>query len=299
MVKAQFAGQFYADKDFELDKQISECFQDKNGPGDLPLNKRINKIKAIIAPHAGYQFSGPAAAWAYKEIAEAEFADLYIIIGPSHSDNVNVISTKGYETPMGLARTDQEFARALLEKNSELKDDDAGFENEHSVEVQIPFLQFATKDKMHGLKILPMLISSSIDIAKLALDLKDTIIESGKKVIFIISSDFTHYGRNYHHIPFSQDVKKNIYETDRKAIEFIEKFDVDGWMAYVQENLMTICGFIPVAVLLKAIKPCNVRLEHYYTSADLDPDSDYKNAVSYAAIIFDDDEKEETLVNDV
>lgn len=291
MVKAQFAGQFYKDKEFELENQIKACFEDKNGPGDLPLSKRTNKIRAIIAPHAAYQYSGPAAAWAYKEIAEAEFADLYIIIGPSHSDSANVISTKGYETPLGLARTDQEFARALLEKNKELKDDDAGFLNEHSVEVHIPLLQFATKDKMHQLKILPMLVSSSIDIAKLALDLKDTIIESGKKVIFIISSDFTHYGRNYHHIPFSTDVKKNIYETDRKAIEFIEKFDVDGWLSYVQENLMTICGLIPIAVLLKTLKPGNVRLEQYYTSADLDPESDYKNAVSYAAIIFDDDKK--------
>ena len=287
MVKAQFAGQFYEDKEFELNKQIASCFKDKNGPGDLPLSKRTNKIKAIIAPHAGYQFSGPAAAWAYKEIAEAEFADVYIIIGPSHSDSVNVISMQGYETPLGLARTDQEFARILLEKNAELKDDEEGFINEHSVEVQIPFLQFATKDRMHELKILPMLVSSSIDIAKLALDIKDTIVELGKKVIFIISSDFTHYGRNYHHIPFSTDVKKNIYETDRKAIEFIEKNDVDGWMKYVQDNLMTICGLIPVAVLLKTLKPSNVRLEHYYTSADLDPESDYKNSVSYAAIIIE------------
>ena len=206
---------------------------------------------------------------------------------------------QGYETPLGLARTDQEFARMLLAKNTELKADEEGFTDEHSVEVQIPFLQFATKDKMHELKILPMLVSSSIDIAKLSLDLKDTIVESGKKVIFIISSDFTHYGRNYHHIPFSSDVKKNIYETDRKAIEFIEKGDVDGWMSYVQANLMTICGFIPIAVLLKAIKPGNVRLEHYYTSADLDPESDYKNAVSYAAIIFDEEQEENNLVNDV
>ncbi|MGV8151039.1 MAG: AmmeMemoRadiSam system protein B [Candidatus Woesearchaeota archaeon] len=293
MVKAQFAGQFYESKEFELDKQIASCFEDKNGPGDLPLSKRTNNVKAIIAPHAGYQFSGPCAAWAYKEIAESEFADVYIIIGPSHANTASAISMSGYETPFGLARTDQEFARMLLEKNNELKTDDELFRDEHSVEVQIPFLQYVSKDKMHELKILPILLGSEIDIAKLALDLKDTIVESGKKAIFIISSDFTHYGRNYHHIPFSTDVKKNIYETDRKAIEFIEHFDVDGWMEYVQDNLMTICGFIPVAVLLKSIKKVPVRLEHYYTSADLDPESDYKNAVSYAAIIFDEEELEE------
>lgn len=287
MAKAQFAGQFYEAQEFALDKQIQGCFEDKNGPGDLPLNKRTNDIKAVIVPHAGYIFSGPCAAWAYKEIAESKFPDLYIIIGPSHNNNVNVLTTKGYETPLGLARTDQEFARVLLEKNDELKDDDEAFITEHSVEVQVPFLQFVSKDNMHQLKILPILVSDSIDIAKLALDIKDTIVETGKNVIFIISSDFTHYGRNYHHIPFSVDVKKNIYETDRKAIEFIEKFDVDGWMKYVQENLMTICGFIPIAILLKTIKTTNVRLEHYYTSADLEEEPEYKNSVSYAAIIFD------------
>lgn len=287
MAKAQFAGQFYEENPIKLEQQIISCFEDKNGPGDLPLNKRTKKIKAIIAPHAGYMYSGPCAAWAYKEIAEAEFPDLYIIIGPNHSNDMNILTSKGYETPFGLARADQEFIRILLEKNDELKDYDEGFINEHSVEVQIPFLQFVTKDKMHQLKIIPIIIGSNIDISKLALDIKDTIIETGKKAIIIISSDFTHYGRNYHHVPFSTDIKNKIYESDRKAIEFIEKFDVDGWLSFVQENLMTICGFIPIAILLKTIKPCNVRLEHYYTSADLDPESDYKNSVSYAAIIFE------------
>jgi AmmeMemoRadiSam system protein B len=287
MVKAQFAGQFYEATEFALDKQVNDCFEDKNGPGALPMNKRINKIQAIIAPHAGYVFSGPCAAWAYKEIAEAEFADLYIIIGPSHQNNVSALSMSGYETPMGLARTDQEFARALLAKNPELKDDDSAFTGEHSVEVQVPFLQFVSKDKMHELKILPIILGSEIDIQKLALDLKETLLETGRNAIFIISSDFTHYGRNYHHVPFSTDVKKTLYESDRKAIEFIEKLDVDGWMKHVQENFMNICGFIPIALLLKFLKKSNVRLEHYYTSADLEEDSQYKNAVAYAAIIFE------------
>lgn len=287
MAKAQFAGQFYEGNEFALDKQISACFEDKNGPGDLPLTKRTNKIKAIIAPHAGYVYSGPCAAWAYKEVAEAEFPDLYIVIGPSHRNNVSGISMNGYETPLGLVRTDQEFAKKLLEKNDGLISDDSAFNDEHSVEVQIPFLQFVSKDKMHELKILPMILGSEIDIAKLALDIKDTIVELDKKVVFIVSSDFTHYGRNYHHIPFSSDVKQNIYETDRKAIEFIEKHDVDGWLNYVQTNMMTICGFIPIAVLLKTLKASKVRLEHYYTSADLEEDSQYKNSVSYAAIIFE------------
>jgi MEMO1 family protein len=283
--KAVFAGQFYEHNEQALDKQITECFEGKNGPGATPLIKRSGTIKAIIAPHAGYAYSGPCAAWAYKEIAEAEFADLYIIIGPNHSGSGNAVSMQGYETPFGLARVDQDFTKQLLEKNDELKIDEEAHAGEHSIEVQLPFLQFATKDKMHELKILPIIISE-IDYTKLGLDLKETILESGKNVVIIISSDFTHYGHNYHYIPFSTDVKKNIYERDRKAIDFIEKLDANGFIGYIDETMGTVCGAFPIAVLLKSLKQANVELLQYYTSADLEEDSAYKNAVSYAAIVF-------------
>lgn len=283
--KAAFSGQFYEHNEQELDKQITECFEGKNGPGSLPLSKRSGKIKAIIAPHAGYSYSGPCAAWAYKEVAEAEFADVYIILGPNHSSTGNAISMEGYETPFGVARVDQEFVKALLEKNDEIKLDEEAHAQEHSIEVQIPFLQFATKDNMHGLKIVPILVHD-LDYVKLGLDLKETILDSGKKVVIIASSDFTHYGHNYHYIPFSTDVKKNIYARDQKAIDFIEKLDADGFIGYMDETQGTICGAFPIAVLLKTLKDAKVELLQFYTSADLEEDSNYKNSVSYAAIVF-------------
>ena len=69
--KPMFVGKFYEATEQALDKQMAECFEGKNGPGALPLLKRTGHIKAIIAPHAGYQYSGPCAAWSYKEIAES------------------------------------------------------------------------------------------------------------------------------------------------------------------------------------------------------------------------------------
>jgi AmmeMemoRadiSam system protein B len=288
--KAVFAGQFYEKNEQALDKQITECFEDKNGPGALPLSKRSKKIQAIIAPHAGYQFSGPCAAWAYKEIAESEYADVYVIIGPNHSGPENAISMEGYETSFGIARVDQEFAKLLMEKCPELTINENAHAGEHSIEVQIPFLQFATKDiteKVHnnGLKIVPILLHE-IDYLKFGLDLKEAIIESGKNVVVIVSSDFTHYGHNYHYIPFSKDVKKNIYERDKKAIEFVEKLDADGFIGYMDETMGTVCGAFPIAVLLKSLKKTKVELLQYYTSADLEDEQTYKNSVSYAAILF-------------
>jgi MEMO1 family protein len=283
--KAVFAGQFYERNEQDLDKQITECFEGKNGPGSLPLSKRSKNIQAVIVPHAGYTYSGACAAWAYKEIAEAEFAQVYIIIGPNHSGPENAVSMQGYETPYGVARVDQEFTKLLLEKNDELKIDEDAHAREHSIEVQIPFLQFATKDKMHELKIVPIILHE-IDYNKFGLDLKEAIIESGKKVVIIISSDFTHYGRNYHYIPFSADVKKNIYDMDRKFFDFIEMLNVNGFMGHLDDTMDTICGAFPIAVLLKTLKEAKVELLQYYTSADLEEEQTYKNSVSYAAILF-------------
>jgi hypothetical protein len=283
--KPVFAGQFYEKNDVLLDKQITDCFNDKNGPGDLPINKRSKKLQAIIAPHAGYMFSGPCAAWAYKEIAESEFPDVYIIIGPNHHSHINAVSLDGYETPFGLVRVDKEFATALLEKNSELAADEKAHEEEHSIEVQLPFLQYVTKDKMHELKMVPIILGD-IDYKKLATDIKEVIVEQNKKVVFIISSDFTHYGRLYHHVPFSDNPKEKIYTSDRDAIDLIEKLDPEGFMKYFEEHMMTICGYMGIAVLLKSLKSAKVSLEQYYTSADLEENSRYLNSVSYAAIIF-------------
>ena len=209
--------------------------------------------------------------------------------GIYHHSQTNAVSLDGYETPFGLVRVDKEFATALLAKNSELAADEKAHEEEHSIEVQLPFLQYVTKDKMHELKIVPIILGD-IDYSKLALDIKELLVEQGKRAVFIISSDFTHYGRIYHHIPFSSDVKEKIYKQDRDAIDLIEKLDAEGFMKYVEENMMTICGFIGIAVLLKSLKSAKVNLEQYYTSADLEKNIDeahqYKNSVSYAALIF-------------
>lgn len=280
-----FAGSFYAKGVAELENQITHCFQHEKGPGELPLPKRTKTVKAVIAPHAGYAYSGPCAAWAYKEIAESAFADLYIIIGPNHAGNGNFLSVDLWKTPLGEVRVDKAFAKALLQHNDQLKINEDALKQEHSVEVQLPFLQFATKDQMHGLKILPIIVDHDIDYKQLALDLKEVLIELPRKVVFIISSDFTHYGRDYRYIPFSADVQKNIYALDRKAIDFIEKLDAEGFLEFTYDKITTICGQMPIAVLLRTIRADNVALEQYYTSADI-TDGNYKNSVSYVSIIF-------------
>jgi len=123
-------------------------------------------------------------------------------------------------------------------------------------------------------------------LKKLAIDIKEVTMDMNKKVTYIISSDFTHYGSNYGYIPFESERQKNIYALDNKAIEFIKNFDAKGFLNFVEQERITICGANPIYLLLNLIKDANVLLEQYYTSADLDPDSNYRNSVSYASIVF-------------
>ena len=277
------AGLFYEANPKLLSEQIRECFLGERGPGDLPVSKRSGFVSGAIVPHAGYQYSGACAAWAYKEIGETELADTYVIMGPNHTGlGGSALTTQNFRTPFGIVRTDKRLASYLISKGS-IVDSELPHLEEHSIEVQIPFLQFINKDS-ESWKILPIVLSDGIDYKALALDLKEAMVDLGKKIVFIASSDFTHYGRAYGYVPFSSDIPDRIRKLDKKAIEFIKKKDDVGFLNYVYETGATICGRLPIATLLNIMSNKKAELLQYYTSGDLV--NDYKNSVSYASIIF-------------
>jgi len=109
------ANQFYEGSFDALDKQISECFSSKFGPASLPNKKRDKNIFGIISPHAGYTFSGPCQAWAYKELAESTFPDLFILLGLSHSGFPSCVSLEDWETAFGIVKSDKEFIKKLMQ----------------------------------------------------------------------------------------------------------------------------------------------------------------------------------------
>jgi hypothetical protein len=289
MRNAKYAGMFYEKAISLLDKQIKDCFEGPKGPGALPAqNIEKKKINAVITPHAGYAYSGQAAAWSYKEIAEQGISDLYIIIGPNHSSAQTGLSTETFEMPYGYVRVDQHFARELVMKGN-IKENNKIHEKEHSIEVQIPFLQFVFKKQLEKIKILPILIgqeSTREELKKIALDIKEVAMDMNKDITIIISSDFTHYGARYNYIPFGNHRKENIYKMDEKAIDLIKNFKAEKFLDFINEELSTICGALPIYLLLNYLKKGKVDLEQYYTSADLEETSDYKNSVSYASLIF-------------
>jgi hypothetical protein len=280
------AGQFY-EQDFQkLNKQIEDCFEGKNGPGALPSNKRQGDILGAIVPHAGYVFSGPCAAWCYKKIAESKFPDLFLILGPNHSGfGASSTILDDWETPFGVVNVDKKFAKKLVE-NSSIKEDARAHLNEHSIEVQLPFLQFASRNNLDNLRIVPVTLTHDFDLKELASSIKKTIKESGKKACIIASSDFTHYGFAYGYVPFSKNIKENMKKLDYGAIEFIKNFDTEGFLNYLREKKATICGASAIALMIEILKKDTKKAEllHYYTSGDVM--GDYNNAVGYASMIF-------------
>ena len=258
-------GSFYESSFTKLENQIKDLFE--KGPGSLPIKKREKNIFAAISPHAGYTFSGKCQAWVYKELAESKFPKVYVILGTNHTSTYNVINYEDWETPFGIVKN--------AKINLKIREDD--MRQEHSIETQLPFLQFINKDHLKEIKILPILINHyDEELCKKIAEIKDFTL--------IISSDFTHYGPNYNYSPFIYNKKESLYDMDKKAINFILDLDLEGFLEYSKDK--TICGKGAIANMIKIcqlLKKDKTRLINYYTSGDIV--NDYTNAVGYGGLI--------------
>jgi len=302
------ADQFYEGNPDKLRVQVQDLFD--KGAG-LPKTKKWSQtILGGIVPHAGYMFSGKTATYFYKELAETYLTNkrfeimsvderkkelnTIIILGPAHSSlrPIASIFDKGnWLTPLGRVRTDKEIANQLIDDAFFRGDRDA-HNHEHSLEVQLPFLQFLFKEEMPN--ILPIIFSTPFEIEickKYGEKLAEAIKNSKKEVIIITSSDFTHYGMNYNYIPFhgtDDENKTNINKLDKEAIKYIENLDAPGFIRYIKKTGATICGKVPIAIQIFALNTLGAKkgsLLKYETSGDITKDCN--NSVSYAAIKFE------------
>lgn len=283
MRKSNCEGIYFSRGETLLKEEIEAAYHNPRGPGDLPTSKQDADVLGIISPNSPYSHCAPCAAWAYKEIAETETPDLYIILSANHHTVESGLTTETFETPMGMVRVDQEFARALVGKGT-IGYDDEIHNNDHGIEIQLPYLQFVKQKEIEKLKILPIIISSDIDLQKLAVDIKEVLLEQDKKAIVIASSDFLRHGPMFHYVRFLDDVIKQIYDFDAKVIDLIKSQNEDAFFSFVDKNLAPIDGTIPIMLLMKLIKKCNVQLEQYYVSAEIL--NEQKNSVSYGAVVF-------------
>jgi MEMO1 family protein len=273
------AGQFYPNKKEELILEIKQ-FIDKISTKDND-NK---KILGAIVPHAGYIYSGIGAAKSLSIIKDK--IDTFIILGFSHSRYGNsevCLSKNDWKTPLGLCLNDKEFSDKLLTNNITTIDENA-HNYEHSIEVQLPFLQYLFKN----FKIVPLSISGQCNFITVGKEIANLIKNQNKRICVIASSDFTHYGPNYGFVPFTDNIKENLKNLDLGAIKFIENLNSKEFLDYIKKTSATICGKNPIALQIEIMKNLNAKkgkLINYYTSGDIV--NDYSNSVSYISMVFE------------
>jgi AmmeMemoRadiSam system protein B len=286
------AGQFYDGFEKNLRTQIKKCFEHKLGPGKLPGKHGKKRVIAAVVPHAGYTYSGPCAAHVYKAIAEAEPVETFVILGPNHNgvgSSVAVYPEGEWQTPLGTVEVDNELAKAVLEYSRYAAPDAMAHRYEHSIEVQIPFLQYVCKN----FRILPICMKG-LRVVEESNDIIGSILNAayklGRKVTIIASSDFTHYGPNYMYTPFKgskAEVKSKVIAMDKKAIGFIEKMKEIEFLKHIARNNSTICGYVPIIsaiIYARSMKAKGGKLLKMYTSGEIT--KDYTNMVTYAGILF-------------
>jgi AmmeMemoRadiSam system protein B len=281
------AGQFYDANETNLRETIEKCFTDSRGPGKILKVKNTNKkIKGLIVPHAGFIFSGSIAAYSYKFLAEHGFADSFIIIGPNHTgmgSDVSVMTEGEWMTPFGTTQINEKIAKQLV---CDIIDKDETAHNyEHSIEVQLPFLQFIIGN--NNFNFVPICMKkqdfgTSQEVGNI---IANIIKNSDENIVIIASTDFTHAGFNYNSMP-PEGIRVDNYaqNQDKLAIEKILELDSKGLINTVEKNNITMCGYGPVASLIIATKQLGakeVELLKYGTSYEVQPSN---SCVGYAAL---------------
>ncbi len=278
--KSVLSGTWYPKDKIDLRQNILNRFCD-----ETTKKYSHSKIKALIVPHAGYNFSGDVAAKTYCCLKNHYFKKA-IILAPSHNKHfkgASISSKKYYKTPLGKIKISTNKRNELL-KNELFKSYDIAHKFEHSIEIQIPFLQTINPN----IEILPILIggdntSESInEMAKIIEQVDD------HETIFIISSDFTHYGIDFGYIPFYENLQENIARLDNNAIEIIKEKDSDEFNDYISLTQATICGKDAITILLKILKKSKYTANLIDYDISLNKTIDPNNSVSYVGMVFSD-----------
>ena len=265
------AGTWYPGTASELSKQVEDYLS------RAPARNAKGRIAAIIAPHAGYIYSGQVAAYSFKSIQGQKF-DSVIVIGPSHYVSFPGVATydcAGFRTPLGVIALDNEMIAALMKHEPRIKDLPDVFMQEHSLEAELPFLQVA----MPGFKLVPLVMGDS-DIATCRW-LAEAIVEctKGKSALIVASSDLSHY--------HSYDVA---VEMDRLLLQKIGAMDTEGAAQCLENRKCEACGKGPIiTAMLAAAKLGADRCDilHYENSGDVTGEKmSPRGVVGYGAACF-------------
>lgn len=265
--RSAVAGGFYEADPEDLKKQIEWCFTHPIGPGEIPkkaIETQPRKLIGIISPHAGYMYSGPVAAHGYSKVALDGKPELIIIVGPNHTGygpSISVMSEGVWETPLGKVHIDSDTAKKIISGCKYAKADHLAHIYEHSIEVQLPFLQY-----IFGSDFVFVPIVMMIQELETSTCLGESIAKAveDKNVLLIASSDLTHYESH------ERAVKK-----DSLLIKAILNMNIKEIFETIYMHNISACGPGAIATIIHASKILGAKkiaLLKYATSGDVSGD---------------------------
>jgi AmmeMemoRadiSam system protein B len=262
--KPSVAGTFYPGRADELRKMIQ---------GFIDAKAARTKAIGVVSPHAGYIYSGPVAGAVFSSV---EVPDAAVILGPAHREIRPVVAIEragAWQTPLGEAAIASELADLILERSPLVENDPSAHRLEHSLEVQVPFLQYARPT----VSFVPLCFSydaSYEELEEVGRAVAEAVRAFGRDVLLVASTDMSHY------VPQAMAEK-----LDRLAIDRILKLDAPGLVQTVAAQNITMCGVRPTAAALvaaRALGATRAELVRYATSGERT--GDYAEVVGYAGL---------------
>ena len=273
------AGSWYAGTSAGLRVQIEECFTHKFGPGKLPsvVEKGSRSIVGLVCPHAGYIYSGPVAAQAYYKLATDGKPDVIIIFSPNHTGLGSALAAMNegaWRTPLGEVEIDTQTANQIIRESRIIDVDDRAHAYEHSIELQLPFLQYlyGSAFKFVPICFLMQDLESSREVGRAVAKAL-----SGKNGLMIASTDMTHY-----------EPQERAQRKDKMVINAVLKLDEEQLHSTIESQNISACGYGPVIATMTAAKSLGAeraQLLSYKTSGDIT--GDFSSVVGYASISFE------------
>ncbi len=264
------SGMFYPANPKALAHDIG-LYLDQASPGEIK-----GEIKGLVAPHAGYMYSGGVAAWGYKALLKRTY-DTVIIIAPSHRSHFEAVALQeegGYRMPLGIVKIDEEFASELLKRKSVVQSNFHAHQGEHSLEVQLPFLQVVLKE----FRIVPLIMGAQ-DAAlceALALAIFQVVQGSKKQCLIVGSTDLSHY------YPYGRAL-----ELDGNVARNLSSFDVKGLTRDLSADRCEACGAGPMITTMIVSQKLGAnasKVLKYANSGDVSGDKG--SVVGYVSAVF-------------
>jgi len=258
------AGTFYPSDPQKLKESLSKFIQD--------IPKKI-KAKGIVVPHAGYMYSGKIAGEVYSRV---EIPNRLIILSPNHTGMgvpFSIMPSGSWRLPMGEAKIDEDLASKMMDEFPKLEEDTSAHMQEHSLEVQLPFIQYLKEN----FSFVPITIGhvSYQDCKEFGEAIARIIEKETDPVLIVASSDMNHYEEHY-----------KTLEKDQLALDEILNQDPMGLYNVVHDKNISMCGIIPTTVMLTAcneLRATRAELIDHKTSGDVT--GDLSGVVGYAGII--------------